>query len=333
MTVRTRSEFAHFFATELVRRLKKLDARRKAVLRKVKTLIAVLAAIIFVTVLVQLALGVGWTPVAIVGILCFVGGSSLYRILISGYVSEFKAEVIWRIVGFFDPGLTYRPGGSVRVDEFHSSRIFTERPDRMQGGDLVQGRIGATGIKFSEVHAERRSESSGSHGRRTRYSTIFKGLFFMADFNKKFYGKTVVLPDTAQRFLGGVGSFLQSINRSHGELIRMDNPEFEKHFVVYGDDQIEARYVLSPSLLQRIVAFRKKTGRRVYLSFVGSQVFVAIPYRRPLFEPRVFTSITSFKCAEEYFHDLELALGIVDDLNLNARVWAGASFTGSDLEN
>ena len=101
-----------------------------------------------------------------------------------------------------------------------------------------------------------------------------------------------------------------------------ENPEFERYFVVYGDDQIESRYVLSTSLVQRILDFRKKTGRRVYLSFVGSQVFVAIPYRRSLFEPRVFASIVGFKGVREYFDDLKLALGIVEDLNLNTRIWS-----------
>jgi hypothetical protein len=60
------------------------------------------------------------------------------------------------------------------------------------------------------------------------------------------------------------------------------------------------------------------------MSFVGSQVFVAIPYKRALFEPSVFSRVTSFKGAHEHFEDLNLALGIVDDLNLNTRIWAGA---------
>jgi hypothetical protein len=217
----------------------------------------------------------------------------------------------------------------------------------MRGDDLVEGVIGRTNIRFSEVHAEYKTHSTDRHGhRRRRYNTIFKGLFFIGDFNKRFYGKTLVLPDSAERLLGSVGSILQSVNRSRGELIKMDNPEFEKHFVVYGDDQIESRYVLSTSLLQRILDFRKKTGRRVYLSFVGSEVFVAVPYRKSLFEPSVFTRVTSFKGAHAHFEDLSLALGIVDDLNLNMRIWAGSrpveasavpaepgNPPGSDLEN
>jgi hypothetical protein len=104
--------------------------------------------------------------------------------------------------------------------------------------------------------------------------------------------------------------------------VKLENPEFEKYFVVYGDDQIESRYVLSTSLVQRLLDFRRRTCRDVYFSFVASEVFVAVPYRRNLFEPRVFGKITGFKGIREYFADLQLALGIVEDLDLNTRIWA-----------
>ena len=118
-----------------------------------------------------------------------------------------------------------------------------------------------------------------------------------------------------------MGSYFQSLNFTRGELMKMEDPEFEKYFVVYGDDQIEARYVLSTSLMRRILEFRKKTGRRACLSFVSSHVYVAIPYRRRLFEPRVFRSILAFKGIEQYLEDFQLFTGIVDDLNLNTRIW------------
>ena len=141
------------------------------------------------------------------------------------------------------------------------------------------------------------------------------------DFNKKFHGKTLVLPDTAEQILGNLGSFFQSLNVGRGELVKMEDPEFEKYFVVYGDDQIEARYILSTSLMQRVLEFRKKTGRRICMSFVSSHVYVAIPYSRRLFEPRVFGSILGFKGIEQYLEDFQVFTGIVEDLNVNTRIW------------
>jgi hypothetical protein len=332
MGYRSESELAHFFATDLHRDLRDLDGLRRVVLRKVQILIAVLAGIMAASVAIGYAYGALPGIAMVTGFLCAGAGSFLYKYLIGDYVHQFKLRVIKKIVQFVDPSLEYSPKGYISAARFNSSRIFNKYPDRMRGDDLVQGRIGNTEVEFSEVHAERKTETTDRHGRRRRrYHTIFKGLFFVADFNKKFYGKTVVLPDTAERMFGGFGTLLQKISRPRDEFIKMDDPEFEKHFVVYADDQIEARYVLSTSLMKRIVDFRTKTGKRVYLSFVGSEVFVAVPYKKPLFEPKVFSKITGFAGVKGYFEDLQLATGIVEDLDLNTRIWSKRAETRSEI--
>jgi hypothetical protein len=322
MAFRTTSDFAHFYATGLRRELNGLEQLRKVVLRKVIILIAVLVGIVASAATVGAAYDALNGMIAAAGFVCAAGGTFIYRFLTRDYVHQYKLSVVKQIVAFIDPSLVYSPKGYISAARFNSSRIFKRYPDRMRGDDMVEGRVGDTQVAFSEVHAEYKTETTDRYGhRRRRYHTIFKGLFFIADFNKKFYGKTVVLPDTAERLFGGIGSFFQKINRPSDEFIKMDDPEFEKYFVVYADDQIEARYVLSTSLMKRIFDFRRKTGKRIYLSFVGSEVFVGIPYRKPLFEPRVFTKITGFKDVRRFFDDLQLAIGIVEDLSLNTRIW------------
>ncbi len=322
MTMPRRSDFAHFYVTTLLGDLKKLEAARKRVARRLHLLFITAAAVFLTSLGIDRGLGLSGSLPFTVGVLLVPIVAFFYRLMISGYVHDFKVGIIKKVVGFIDPGLRYTPSGHVPKWRVVASRIFSRHPDRVRGDDLVEGRIGGTNMQFSEVHVEAKHESASSGGgRRRRWSTIFRGLFFVADFNKTFRGKTLVLPDTAEHVLGGLGSFLQSLNVARGELIRMESPEFERYFVVYGDDQIEARYVLSTSLMERIMEFRRKTGRRMYLSFVDSHVYVAIPYRRRLFEPEVFRSILGFEGVERFLEDLELFIGIVEDLNLNTRVW------------
>jgi hypothetical protein len=323
MAYRSESDFAHFYATSLLKELKQLDLQRQAVLRKVMIMAAVVVAVVAGCIAFVSAYRLP-PNIVVFGLFgCGAIGAFFYRYLTSGYVHDFKLRIIKKIIEFVDPGLVYTPKGYVSKVQFNSSRIFQRYPDRMRGDDLVEGRIGKTDVVFSEVHAQYKTQSYSSRGgSRKKYHTIFKGLFFKADFNKKFYGKTVVLPDTAEKIFGGLGSFFQKLNWTRGQLIKLDDPEFERYFVVYADDQIESRYILSTSLMKRIVDFRKKTGKRIFLSFVGSEVFVAIPYKRGLFEPKVFTKITGFKSVKEYFEDLQLALGIVEDLDLNTRIWS-----------
>jgi len=322
MATSQRSDFAHFYVTVLLKDLKKLEGVRKRVVRRLKLLFAIAATIFMISLAIDRGFGLsGSFPIA-VGILLVPAVIFLYRLLTTDYVYDFKTNIIKKIARYIAPGLSYTPTAHIPRWQVVASRMFSKHPDRVRGDDLVEGRVGETNMQFSEIHAEARRKSRPSSGSgNRRWSTIFRGLFFVADFNKKFDGKTLVLPDTAEQVLGVMGSYLQSLNVTRGELVKMEDPEFEKYFVVYGDDQIEARYILSTSLMRRITEFREKTGRRICLSFMGSHVYVAIPYRRRLFEPGVFSSILGFKGIEQYLEDFEVFIGIVEDLNLNTRIW------------
>ena len=45
------------------------------------------------------------------------------------------------------------------------------------------------------------------------------------------------------------------------EEIELEDPEFMEHFRVYSTDQVEARYILSPSMMERLLAFRREAVR------------------------------------------------------------------------
>src|SRR5690606_28612315 len=154
--------------------------------------------------------------------------------------------------------------------------------DRYSYEDSFSGVVGATSFRFSEVHAEYKTTTTDSKGNtRTQWHTICRGIFFVADLNKHFQGQTFVLPDTAEPALGGCSRGLQSLSSAidsrPGELVQMEDPTFERLFAVYSTDQVEARYILSPSLMERLVALRNDVGDKMAVSFVDSCIFIAIP--------------------------------------------------------
>ena len=197
--------------------------------------------------------------------------------------------------------------------------IFTHR---YRGDDYVEGTLASTHVEFSEVHAEYKTQTTNSKGRtQTHWHTIFKGLLFSVDFNKDFNVKTYVLTDTAEKIFGFLGTKLQSMNKSRGELVKLENPEFEESFVAYSSNQIEARYILSSSFMERILAFKKHTKKYIQLSFISSRMYIAVPYHKNLFEPKLFGDIVNFDHIKDYHNDLSLVLDLVNSLNLNTRIW------------
>ncbi|NND95301.1 MAG: DUF3137 domain-containing protein [Flavobacteriales bacterium] len=308
--------FDAYYERELLPALRELEAERKSIK----------------STLIYPTLGLGALALGLIAILPNLGIQSLVLAGITGvglftwfktkasreYRAEFKNRIIRQIVRHIDKDFRYSGYGGLKKSEFTSCGIFTRQPDRYRGEDLISGELEQTVFSFSEVHSQ--IYVKDSEGRR-KLQTQFKGLFFKADFNKFTKHRTVIVPDIAERFLGNMGQQLQKLNFGRDELVQMENVDFEKVFAVYSSDQVEARYILSPKLMERILAYSEKHEVTPSLSFKDSTVFVAIPISKDFFEPRIFRTIIEKETTREYHDDMMLAISLVEELDLNTRIW------------
>ncbi len=314
--MKTEEEFKKYYDVNLISKLRDLENDRKKLLRLTISLLLILAwatpifffylntAVFVGAILINGTLGAIFLP--------------KFGKLKKELKDKYKEEIINEMVSFIDPSLTYNSTSFISQFEFENSKIFIRKSDRYGGDDLVVGNIGKTEVQFSELNAQ--YETTDKDGR-SRYVSIFNGIFFIADFHKDFVGETIVLPDRAEKLFGKLGTMLQKMNVSRPDLVKLENPDFEKAFVVYGTDQVEARYILTPALMERIMDFQKKSGK-IYLSFLHSKVYIAISLSKNLFEPPLFRSMLNYKLVEDYFKYLMLIVNIVEDLDLNTRIWS-----------
>jgi hypothetical protein len=320
------ADFEAFYRDQLVPALAPLEEQRRRALGRVAVASPIVAgvgavALLFVPAelwdaLLELAPAWVWLGGA-AALLFLLTAGVVWGASRGGYVRQFKETAIPAIARFVDPGLAFVAARGIDQRTFEASGIFSQEPDRYRSEDLVFGTVGRTTLEFSEVLAEKKHKDSKG---RTSWSTIFRGVFLVADFNKHFHGETVVRPDFAERLLGRFGQALQGLGNS--TLVKLEDPEFERAFVVHSSDQVEARYILSPALMQRILAFSAKVKTRPALSFCQSRLFLALSESRNLFEPPLFGSLLALGLFTTYLRDLELAVGVVEDLNLNTRIWS-----------
>lgn len=307
------SELTDFYYENLFPALEELENERKSLRRR--TAITAFAYTIIMAMLTN-------TLDDANGFIIFVYfalGTVIYKFMIRDYTHKFKMKIIKPLVHAIDNSLLYSSKTHISEYLFNRSDLFSE-PDRISGNDYVKGKVDGINIQFSDIHAEKRKRSSKG---KSRWSTIFQGLFIIADFNKSFDGQTVVLPDSAQSSFGDlIGNWLQSKNMARDELVKMDDPEFEKEFVVYSTNQIEARYILSHSLMKKLLIFKHKSKHPLHVSFTGNHIHMALDYDKDLFEPSVFRSLLDYKVAMEYVRTLHLAIGIIVELKLNQKLWS-----------
>lgn len=150
--------------------------------------------------------------------------------------------------------------------------------DRSSFEDLFEGAYKNSSFELYEAHLkQRRRDSKG----RTHYSTVFRGQLIRMHFPRDFLGVTIVRRDAGVFNVFGGGN--------HGgrklERVRLVDPEFEKAFEVWGTDQVEARYLLHPVMMQRLVDLETALrGKRLRCAFEGGELLVAVEGGN-LFEP------------------------------------------------
>ena len=235
------------------------------------------------------------------------------------YVQAFKSIAIQPILNALYPNFTYEAKKGISPEIYKASQLFQRHYDRYNTEDYIEGQIDKTKLFFAEVHSEYKVRNN----KNTSWHTIFKGLFMVLDANKNFQHRTFVVPDVAES-LGAIGRWFQDktswINRQ-GELIYMEDAEFEKLFKVTGDDQIEARYLLTPAKMQRLTELRNQYKRPIYLAFVGGQIYLALSRQENFLEPRFWRSVLDFDFMKSIYDDLYFLLQVVDMLDLNTRIW------------
>ncbi len=318
--MKTTSELTDFYYKTLFPTLKELETDRKNLRHRIIVVGVIFSiATLFITFLLSSFIAKSPDILMFIGVGYLGIGAIIYKLLIKDYTVEFKEKIIKPLIQAIDAKLTYSSNSHISSHLFNRSDLFSH-PDRMNGNDLVKGNIDGTNIEFSDLHAEKKHKNSKGQ---TSWSTIFQGLFIVAEFNKNFNGKTLVLPDSAQSTFGNlIGGWLQSNNFSRDELVKMDDNNFEREFVVYSTNQIEARYILSHTLMKKLLLFKDKSKHPVYISFIGNHIHIAIYYDKDLFEPSIFHSLLKYKIAMEYVNTLHLAVGIVEELKLNQKLWS-----------
>ncbi|QIL39579.1 DUF3137 domain-containing protein [Pedobacter sp. HDW13] len=265
-------------------------------------------------------------PAVIGGLIPFIYGAVLHYKIgddLRAYKNAYKRDVIGAALKFLDESLALQPGAGIDASEFVYTQLFTQKPDRYNTEDLVTGSAGKTRFYFAEVHAEYKTVTQTKNGTRTEWHDIFRGIIFAADFNKNFNGITIVRP---KGFANALGAWFSKNIFSFGDsdVVKLENPDFDKTFVTYGSDQVEARYILTPAMMDRILTLNRESKYEITLSFIESRMYIAFPLNRNYFEPPVFKSLINAETLNDDITAVKFMYDIVQELDLNTRIWGKA---------
>ncbi len=215
------------------------------------------------------ALVIGFVAAAIAGVIAYQPLANVGRKL----KQEYCAAIANAMGASFRMG-AFDPLALERIKELQLLPSY----QRSSLEDLFSGAHKGASYELYEGHLEQRSTDSKG---RTRYTTVFRGQLIRMHFPREFLGVTIVRRDAGVFNVFGGGSS----NGRKLERVRLVASEFEKAFEVWSTDQVEARYLLHPYMMQRLIDLEKGLhGKRLRCAFEGGDLLVAVEGGN-LFEP------------------------------------------------
>ncbi len=147
--------------------------------------------------------------------------------------------------------------------------------DRSRFEDHWFGRIGDRSFALHEAHLKERRGS----GKNRRYVTVFRGAIMAIDFSREFHGTTLVERADRHRKLFGFGGRKDSVKFDGHQLdyVDMVHPDFDEDFCVFSDDQVEARYIVHPEYVERLMAVQRAfAGEDIRTLFTGGELVIVV---------------------------------------------------------
>lgn len=142
----------------------------------------------------------------------------------------------------------------------------------------------------------------------------FRGVFVEFEMNKNFEGHTFILERA-------VTSSTIKFDREKFEEVKLEDAEFCEKYIVYSDNQVEARYVLTTAFIERFknmkTAFKAKFIRA---AFKDGKITIAIDAGRDLFQMASLDKDTDSNTFTELFDEILSVLELINVLKLNQKI-------------
>jgi hypothetical protein len=103
-------------------------------------------------------------------------------------------------------------------------------------------------------------------------------------------------------------------------MITLENSAFNAMFKVYSDSHVESRYILSFTMMERLMELAEGK-KNITVSFSGNHLFLAIYNRRDSFELTHSDKDRSNRMITRYIKTIHQLFSIVETLKLNEKLW------------
>lgn len=172
---------------------------------------------------------------------------------------EYKYDIASRIISFLSDNKNagIKPKMMIAKSAINECELFNMDKLRTFGSHYTIMSEGKFNIILSDLKLLYYDEKK-------RKREVFNGTYFSASFNKQIDEQVYVIPDNVKDIF--LNKFMNYFDYA-GVRVVLENNEFERKYNVYSVDELQARYLISLRLMERINDIDKIIGEKKYIVF------------------------------------------------------------------
>lgn len=222
---------------------------------------ALLGAAAF-SLIVWLGFGEPWGLLSLVLVL---GALIWSRRPLGAFEARVKAELYPAAIRLVDEGLGYEARGAFDTEALKRARLLPSH-ERATYTHLIAGTYRGVTVSCCRAHLTRTEThtTTDSQGRRTtetRTVTVFAGHFVLLRPEETFPARVFLRPD------GGFLGKLTERGPGGTRQVHTEDPDFERRFDLYADDQVAARVLFTTTQMARVLDASAAFGGRLEATY------------------------------------------------------------------
>ena len=252
----------------------------------------------------------GWMFGGFIGVAAAIGLVAWGSQALEKLKTQTKLMLIEPVSAEFGMGYALSPGQPQDIHTFRSLGLVPGW-DRAKYEDQLTGSRNDMPFEFFEAHLEEKRTTTDSKGRtRTTWVTVFRGQCLIVKFHKKFNGVTKVYRDM------GMMNWLGKLGQGKAQKVKLEDPVFEKAFEVYSTDQIEARFILTPDFMERLLGLERTfKGKQVRCAFSGGEMFLCCEGKNLLEAGSMYRKMDDLGRVREMLQDFAAIFLLIDAMS------------------
>lgn len=170
--------------------------------------------------------------------------------------------------------------------------------------DIFKGSYKDVGIDIVEA------EYSRKQGKHT--ITVFNGVIVVLDMNKNFTGHTVIKQN----------ELIHTSPLADLRFTELEDPEFNKKYDVYTNDEVDARYLITPSFMERLKKMKTAfSANKAECAFYGNYLIIALHTSKDLFSLcSLIKRIDDNRQFFEMYEEIVSIIKLIDHFKLDQKI-------------